>query len=280
MQTPTGSYQFSPPPRPNQTIFIHFIILFPKANGKLFLSAVSTIHQVTRNESRFYLTLVPTGSGIIYEFGVNLTLERTARRTCNLTFFSFELPGNNPGNRSRKLLLYISALFAFRYAVEKREFNVDRVREQLAALPSIVVDGLLSRFTEKARGSTRLVPPPSTLRTLNHPFTPSPISWLTILTCSDRVLFPFSHQATSATKTLLLTNLLALCLKLDNFATDTEILSHDLSMSKDQYALSPMTSTRAKAHIRVNQLFRSLGNLTFYKLVNTLIIIYVTIYRL
>lgn len=43
-----------------------------------------------------------------------------------------------------------------------------------------------------------------------------------------------SYQATSTTKTLLLTNLFALCLKVDNFATKVETLSHDLSMSKDQ----------------------------------------------
>ncbi|KXN83994.1 DNA-directed RNA polymerase I subunit rpa49 [Leucoagaricus sp. SymC.cos] len=105
-----------------------------------------------------------------------------------------------------KLLLYISTLFAFRNAIEKRDINTDQIRERLTTMPGIVVDGLLSRFTEKARGST-------------------------------------SHQATSATKTFLLTNLFALCLKLDGFATNTVTLSNDLSMSKDQ----------------VNQLFRSLG---------------------
>ncbi|KAF9451334.1 Rpa49 subunit specific to nuclear RNA polymerase I [Macrolepiota fuliginosa MF-IS2] len=108
--------------------------------------------------------------------------------------------------KNLKLLLYISALFTFRNAIERRDFSADQIRERLAALPGIVVDGLLSRFTEKARSST-------------------------------------SHQATSATKTFLLTNLLALCLKLDDFATNTETLSHDLNMSKDQ----------------ANQLFRSLG---------------------
>ncbi|KAF7759726.1 hypothetical protein Agabi119p4_11421 [Agaricus bisporus var. burnettii] len=108
--------------------------------------------------------------------------------------------------KNLKLLLYISALFAFNNAAGKRDFNADQTRERLATLPSNVVDGLFSRFTEKARDST-------------------------------------SYQATSTTKTLLLTNLFALCLKVDNFATKVETLSHDLSMSKDQ----------------VNQLFKSLG---------------------
>ncbi|KAJ3572194.1 hypothetical protein NP233_g3247 [Leucocoprinus birnbaumii] len=140
----------------------------------------------------------------------------------------------NPGSgkerkKNLKLLLYISALFAFRNAADRRDFNTDQIRERLSALPSIVVDGLLSRFTEKARGST-------------------------------------SHQSTSATKTFLLTNLFALCLKVDNFATNTATLSNDLSISKDQYACFAHLSSIVSQppfpflmNIRVNQLFKSLG---------------------
>ncbi|KAL9710601.1 DNA-directed RNA polymerase I subunit rpa49 [Leucoagaricus gongylophorus] len=108
--------------------------------------------------------------------------------------------------KNLKILLYISALFAFRNAAEKHKFNSDQIYERLAMIPATVVDGLLSRFTEKARAST-------------------------------------NHQATSATKTFLLTSLFVLCLKLDKFATNTATLSNDLNMSKD----------------RVNQLFRTLG---------------------
>ncbi|KAF5353231.1 hypothetical protein D9756_008071 [Leucocoprinus leucothites] len=59
--------------------------------------------------------------------------------------------------KNLKLLLYISALLAFRNAVEKRDFNPDQLPERLSVLPNIVVDGLISRFTEKARSSTRSV---------------------------------------------------------------------------------------------------------------------------
>lgn len=69
-----------------------------------------------------------------------------------------------------------------------------------------------------------------------------------------------SHQATSATKTFLLTNLFALCLKLDNFATKTETLSHDLSLSKDQYAVSSMFNPPAAETLRLS----SLTELTSY----------------
>ncbi|KAJ3515004.1 hypothetical protein NLJ89_g2033 [Agrocybe chaxingu] len=74
------------------------------------------------------------------------------------------------------------------------------------AVPSIVVDSLLSRFAETARASS-------------------------------------SYQATSTTKTNLLTHIFALCLKVDNYATNTKVVAHDLSM--------PITE--------VNQLFKSLG---------------------
>ncbi|RXW17477.1 hypothetical protein EST38_g8375 [Candolleomyces aberdarensis] len=51
------------------------------------------------------------------------------------------------------------------------------------------------------------------------------------------------HQSTSATKTNLLTHMFALCLRLENFAADSETLAKDLSMSTTE----------------INQLFKSLG---------------------
>ncbi|EAU87662.1 Rpa49 subunit specific to nuclear RNA polymerase I [Coprinopsis cinerea okayama7 len=108
--------------------------------------------------------------------------------------------------RNLKILLYISAMLAFRQATSRKEINKDQIYEKLAPLPSIVADSLLSRFTEVARGST-------------------------------------SYQSTSTTKTNLLTHIFALCLKVDQFATDTEMLAQDLSMKTAE----------------VNQLFRSLG---------------------
>ncbi|KAJ2923265.1 hypothetical protein H1R20_g13827, partial [Candolleomyces eurysporus] len=51
------------------------------------------------------------------------------------------------------------------------------------------------------------------------------------------------HQSTSSTKTNLLTHMFALCLKLENFAADSETLAKDLSMSTTE----------------INQLFKTLG---------------------
>ncbi|CAA7262088.1 unnamed protein product [Cyclocybe aegerita] len=108
--------------------------------------------------------------------------------------------------RNLKILLYISAMLSFRQATFLKGLDRDNLYERLAAVPTIVVDSLLSRFAETARASS-------------------------------------SYQATSTTKTNLLTHILALCLKVDNYATNTKVIAHDLSM--------PVTE--------VNQLFKSLG---------------------
>ncbi|KAF4611652.1 hypothetical protein D9613_003821 [Agrocybe pediades] len=108
--------------------------------------------------------------------------------------------------KNLKILLYISAMLAFRQATFQKSLDKGKLYERLAAVPTLVVDSLLSRFTEVARGTS-------------------------------------SYQPTSATKTSLLTHAFALCLKVDNYATNTTVIAHDLSM--------PVAE--------VNQLFRSLG---------------------
>ncbi|KAF8966904.1 RNA polymerase I associated factor, A49-like protein [Flammula alnicola] len=105
-----------------------------------------------------------------------------------------------------KILLYISAMLAFRQASFSKTLEKEKLYERLGAVPSIVIDSLLSRFAETARGSS-------------------------------------TYQSTTATKTSLLAHIFALCLKLDEYATNTTIIAHDLSM--------PVTE--------VNQLFKSLG---------------------
>jgi len=57
---------------------------------------------------------------------------------------------------ARKTLIYISAMMAFHKCTFK---NIDKtaIQSRLSAVPSVVVDGLLSRFTETARGSTEYV---------------------------------------------------------------------------------------------------------------------------
>ncbi|KAG6866334.1 hypothetical protein C0991_005801 [Blastosporella zonata] len=116
---------------------------------------------------------------------------------------------DSPKRRKKnlKILLYISAMMAFRRAVERRKtITKDELTEKLSAMPSVVVDGLIVRFTETSRGST-------------------------------------SHTSTSTTQTKLLTYMFSLCLKVDNFASDTSQIAHDLNM--------PVTA--------INNLFKSLG---------------------
>ncbi|KAF7977898.1 hypothetical protein HWV62_2454 [Athelia sp. TMB] len=104
-----------------------------------------------------------------------------------------------------KILMYVSVLMAFRKAAYK-EVTRSTIEEKLPGVPGIIVDGLLSRFTESSRGSA-------------------------------------SSQVTGNTQTLILTHMFALCLRVDDFATDSTLLATDLSM--------PVA--------KINTLFKSLG---------------------
>ncbi|KAG6816191.1 hypothetical protein H0H87_007860 [Tephrocybe sp. NHM501043] len=106
---------------------------------------------------------------------------------------------DSPKRRKKnlKILLYIAALMAFRQALEhKKSISKDDLTAKLPSVPSVVVDGLISR-----------------------------------------------HASTSMTQTKLLTYMFALCLKVDNFATDTTQIAHDLH----------------KSMAEINTLFKSLG---------------------
>jgi DNA-directed RNA polymerase I subunit RPA49 len=96
-------------------------------------------------------------------------------------------------NKNLKILFYISAMFAFRQALHFNIVEKEKLYERLASVPGIIVDNMLSRFSETPRNSS-------------------------------------TYQATSSSKIVLLTHLFALCLKLDSYATDTKVLAHDLSM--------------------------------------------------
>ncbi|KAH7920228.1 RNA polymerase I associated factor, A49-like protein [Leucogyrophana mollusca] len=113
--------------------------------------------------------------------------------------------GPTPRRDTIKLLFYISSMLAFRNATFKK-FDKASVQEKLAGVPGAVVDGLLARFTETARGSTEA-------------------------------------RVTSQSETLLLTSMFALCLRVDDFATDTSLIAADLSQ--------PVA--------KINSLFKSLG---------------------
>ncbi|KAH0833917.1 RNA polymerase I associated factor, A49-like protein [Lanmaoa asiatica] len=87
-----------------------------------------------------------------------------------------------------------------------RKFDKSTIYDKLSAVPSIIIDGLMSRFTETPRGSTE-------------------------------------PQSTSQTETLLLTHMFALCLRIDDYATDTTLIANDLSQKV----------------ATINTLFKSLG---------------------
>ncbi|KAH7882046.1 Rpa49 subunit specific to nuclear RNA polymerase I [Phlebopus sp. FC_14] len=111
----------------------------------------------------------------------------------------------SPSKTDIKILLYISAMMTFRN-LAFRKFDKAAIQEKLSAVPSVVIDGLFARFTETARGSTQ-------------------------------------PQSTSQTETLLLTHMFALCLRIDDYATDTSLIANDLSQKV----------------ATINTLFKSLG---------------------
>ncbi|KAF8889068.1 RNA polymerase I associated factor, A49-like protein [Infundibulicybe gibba] len=96
--------------------------------------------------------------------------------------------------KTMKILFYISAMMAFRRIVGRGvPHEKTKVQEKLSGVPTAIVDSFLARFTELPRGQTE-------------------------------------HIATSAKKTSLLTHLLALCLRVDRYASDSDTLAHDLSL--------------------------------------------------
>ncbi|KAI0052437.1 RNA polymerase I associated factor, A49-like protein [Auriscalpium vulgare] len=114
--------------------------------------------------------------------------------------------GPKPKNKDAKMLMCIAAMITFRGAVERSVPEKAKLLDRMSPIPEVLIDGLLARFTETARGSA-------------------------------------SAQMTTEKDTSLLTHTFALCLKTDNFATDTTLIASDLKMSLP----------------RVNTLFRSLG---------------------
>lgn len=54
-------------------------------------------------------------------------------------------------------MLYVSCLMAFRISAQKMANNKEALQQRLQGMPDLVVDGILSRFTEKLRGSNEYV---------------------------------------------------------------------------------------------------------------------------
>jgi DNA-directed RNA polymerase I subunit RPA49 len=97
-------------------------------------------------------------------------------------------------------------MIAFRTATFQQTIDIEKLNQKMAGVPTTIVEGLLTRFSESARESK-------------------------------------TSQPTNATRTNLLTHLFALCLRIDNYATDTTLLSSDLSIDLQ----------------KTNLLFKSLG---------------------
>ena len=53
-------------------------------------------------------------------------------------------------------MYYVSTMLAF-HKNSRSEGDKDALQQRLAMVPSIVLDGLLSRFTEKERGTNKWV---------------------------------------------------------------------------------------------------------------------------
>ncbi|KAH7872667.1 Rpa49 subunit specific to nuclear RNA polymerase I [Lentinula edodes] len=97
--------------------------------------------------------------------------------------------------RKLKMLLYVSIMFLFRRIISHpKGLDKDSIIEKMNNVPTVVVDGLLSRFTETTRGSS-------------------------------------VHILTSSMSTKFMAYLLALCLRVDDFVSNPKTLADDLSLS-------------------------------------------------
>ncbi|CAL1698160.1 unnamed protein product [Somion occarium] len=105
---------------------------------------------------------------------------------------NLEFSTPKPKTKNLKIMLYISTLFAFRNASKVVNDKV-ALQKRLRGIPSIIVDALISRFTEGARNASEV-------------------------------------KITSQMDTRILTHAFALCLHIDDFATDPSLIAQDLSM--------------------------------------------------
>lgn len=118
------------------------------------------------------------------------------------------------------MLIYASVMFAFHGVARRSVPERTVLLERLAPAPEVVVDGLLARFTETPRGSTKCVG-----YCLCDMLTP------------DLYVGTRRARMTSENETSLLTHLFSLCLKVDDHATDATLIAADLKMSSTRYDL-------------------------------------------
>ncbi|KAI0651188.1 RNA polymerase I associated factor A49-like protein [Trametes meyenii] len=97
-----------------------------------------------------------------------------------------------PNKTELKIVYYIATMMAF-YKNSRNVGDKDALQQRLSGVPPLVIDGLITRFTEAERST-------------NKP------------------------KMTPQTETMLLAYMLALCLRIEDYAADTETIAHDLSM--------------------------------------------------
>ena len=133
------------------------MVSYQKLNSKHYQSANSKQPKVRRKGLLCYLTENQLGSTAISQFFWPRLLARKKRKNCGyLPFESME--SDTHLFACSKILLYISSMLAFYQAFHQAfnaTFEKDKLYERLGSVPSMVVDSLLSRFAEMARGSTR-----------------------------------------------------------------------------------------------------------------------------
>ncbi|KLO18764.1 Rpa49 subunit specific to nuclear RNA polymerase I [Schizopora paradoxa] len=113
---------------------------------------------------------------------------------------------SKPDKKALKIVLYVSAMMAFYVSAHKLCNDRDALQQRLSGVPSNVIDGLLERFTDNLRGSSE-------------------------------------RRFSTENQIMLLTHMFALCLRVDNYVTDTTVLANDLK----------------ETIIRINQYFKLLG---------------------
>lgn len=117
------------------------------------------------------------------------------------------LNGDTPHS---KVLYYISTMMAFRKN-SRSVSDKDALQQRLSGVPPIIIDGLISRFTEKERSTNKYV-------------------LLPLVFAHFRLIGLDRPKMTPQTETMLLTHMFALCLRIDDYATDMDSVAHDLSM--------------------------------------------------
>ncbi|KAJ7057983.1 Rpa49 subunit specific to nuclear RNA polymerase I [Mycena amicta] len=106
---------------------------------------------------------------------------------------------NKDRKRILKILFYISCMMAFRRQIARKTTR-EELANKLPIIPDTVLDSFVSRFTQTARDSTE-------------------------------------PRSTPDLELRLLSHMLALCLRVDNYAADHAAIAHDLSLPTEKISL-------------------------------------------